>query len=227
MGFRVRIGLLLLLLLVCQPLSARAAQPADESARPDLTPVFVRLRTAAAGIQSLSSDFVQEKQLAMFDASLLSQGRFLYRQPAHLRWELLTPVASGFVLRGRQGERWNSLSQETSTFRIDSDPMMGIIAQQLLAWARVDIDWLKSRYRIVLLSEQPVRLQLFPRDPGEAGFIEQLQILFAADNSHVALVEIHEIGGDKTLMRFSQVEVNRELPDSDFQAPDFQAPDHK
>lgn len=208
----------LLVLLFCLPVWCSAAEPPDATRLPA---VFARLQSAAAETQSLVSTFVQEKQLAIFSQTLLSNGRFYYRQPDQLRWELLTPVASGFVLRGQQGERWNSLSREVSAFRIDRDPLMGIVAQQLLAWARVDIDWLRSRYRIELLAEPPIRLQLFPLDPGEAGFIEQLQILFAADSSHVALVEMHEVGGDKTLLRFEQVQINQPLPAEAFQAPEF------
>lgn len=208
----------LLLLLLWLPLLGSAAGSVEENRLPS---VFARLQTAAAEINSLASEFVQEKQLAIFSATLLSNGRFYYRQPDQLRWELLTPVASGFVLRGQQGERWNSLSREVAAFRIDSDPLMGLVAQQLLAWARVDLDWLRSRYRIELLAEQPIRLQLVPRDQGEAGFIEQLQILFAADSSHVELVEMHEAGGDKTLLRFTQVQINQPLPAEAFQAPEF------
>ena len=159
------IGALLLFFLLCLP----AVCSATASHESKLDEVFLRLKTAAAETRNLSSDFVQEKHLAIFAEILYSKGHFFYQQPDHLRWELLTPVASGFVLRGRQGERWNSLSQEVGSFRIDSDPLMGVIAQQLLAWARVDIDWLQNRYRIELLAEQPVRLQLFPLDRGEAG----------------------------------------------------------
>jgi len=195
---------------------------AGESPENNLNKVFDRLQTAAAETQHLSSNFVQEKTLTIFAETLLSQGRFYYSHPDHLRWELLAPVASGFVLRGTRGERWNSLSRETSPFRIDKDPLMGVIAQQLLAWAKVDIDWLKTHYRIELLTEQPVRLQLFPSNSGEAGFIEQLQILFAEDDSHVEQVEMYEVGGDKTLLRFEEVLVNQLLPAEAFRAPEFQ-----
>jgi hypothetical protein len=65
-------------------------------------------------------------------------------------------------------------------------------------------------------------LQLFPLDPGEAGFIEQLQILFAADSRHVELVEMYEAGGDMTLLRFDNARVNLPLPDDAFQVPEFQ-----
>ena len=207
-----------LLLLLFVPLLSGAETLHTETV---LLDTFDQLQSAAQGIQSLSSDFVQEKHLAIFSETLRSKGRFIYRKPDYLRWELLSPVSSGFVLRGQQGERWNGLSKETSSFRVDSDPMMGIIARQLFAWAKVDIGWLQSRYRIELVAEQPVRLQLFPLDQGESGFIEQLQILFAADNSHVEVVEMYEAGGDKTLLRFVNVEMNHPLPAEDFKAPEF------
>jgi len=211
-------GYLLLLLLLGLPLLCSANPLADETR---LVQIFERLQTAAAATESLASNFIQEKQLAIFEETLVSKGRFFYRQPDQLRWELLTPVASGFVLNGQKGQRWNSLSRETRSFRIDSDPMMGIVAQQLLAWARVDIEWLLKRYRIKLLAEQPIRLQLVPRDPGEAGFIEKLQILFAVDGSHVVQVEMFETGGDKTLLRFTQVRINQPLTEDTFKAPEF------
>ena len=213
-----RFGCLLLVLFLCLPVLCSADQLQKEAG---LAEVIDHLQSAAAGTRSLASDFVQEKQLAIFSETLLSKGRFLYRQPDHLRWELLTPVESGFVLRGQQGERWNGLSREISSFRIDRDPIMGIIAQQLLAWAKVDIDWLKSRYRIQLLTAQPVRLQLFPLDQGEASFIEQLQILFSEDSRHVELIEMYEAGGDKTLLRFENTQVNQLLPAEAFQVPEF------
>ncbi len=210
------IGYLLLIVLGCFPLRAKAVSQTDS-----LADVFVRLQSAAAKTRSIASDFVQEKQLAIFSETLKSKGRFFYRQPDQLRWELLTPVASGFVLNGQQGQRWNSLSRETRSFAIATDPMMGIVARQLLAWARVDMTWLQKRYRIELLDTQPIRLKLLPRDQGEAGFIEQLQILFAADRSHVVEVEMFEKGGDKTRLRFTNVRINQPLTEETFKAPEF------
>jgi hypothetical protein len=64
-------------------------------------------------------------------------------------------------------------------------------------------------------------LQLVPLDEGEASFVEQLQILFAADSSHVERVEMYEVGGDKTLLRFGNVQLNQPLPVEAFQAPEL------
>ena len=184
----------LALLLCVSPYSAQATE---------LAPLLAELKLAAAKTETLSSRFVQEKQLAIFAEKLLSQGRFVYRKPDRLRWELLNPVDSGFVLNGNSGKRWNSLSQEQESFSVASDPIMGMIAQQLLAWARVDLDWLQNRYRMELQTSAPVRLRLYPLDAGEAGFIDHLEILFADDHRHVAEVLMVEQEGDSTLLRFT------------------------
>jgi outer membrane lipoprotein-sorting protein len=207
------LNLLLMLLLVVSPLGAAETTT--------LKPLLGELQEAAGQTRSLTSDFIQEKRLAIFAEKLVSEGRFAYQQPDRLRWELLTPLASGFVLRAGKGERWNSLSRERSDFAVADDPIMGMIAQQLLAWARVDLDWLQSRYAMELLAASPVRLRLIPRDPGEAGFIQELQILFAADRSHVAEVLLKEQGGDSTLLRFTHVQLNTELSAATFAAPEF------
>lgn len=187
----------------------------------ELDSLLERLRQAAAATQTLSSDFIQEKHLAIFSEKLLSEGRFAYRKPDQLRWELLTPFKSGFVLRGDQGVRWNGLSRERGRFSVERDPVMGMIAKQLLAWARVDLEWLQQRYQMELLQTQPPRLRLIPRDRGEAGFIRHLDITFAEDLRHIATVLLQETAGDQTLLHFKKVELNRALPDKVFEAPEF------
>ncbi len=210
-------NVLLVSLLLFLPVLCAAAEPQPE----ELNQVFARLKAAAEETKTLSSSFVQEKHLAIFSEQLLSQGRFVYQKPDQLRWELLTPATSGFVLNGAEGVRWNGLSKETNNFSTDRDPLMGMIARQLFAWAQLDIEWLLSRYQIELINEQPVQLKLIPLDQGEAGFIEHLQIRFAADQSYVETVEMNEKGGDKTLLHFKDVQLNRELTADAFKAPRF------
>jgi len=187
----------------------------------ELTPLLTELKQAAAQVETLSSPFIQEKYLDIFAEKLLSQGQFAYRKPDLLRWELLTPVASGFVLRGDKGERWNRLSGEKRRFSVQSDPVMGMIAQQLLAWARVDLDWLQERYRIELQTATPVLLHLYPKNRGEAEFIAYLQIEFAPDRSHVVRVKMVEPGGDSTTIRFVDVAMNCPLNTTTFQVPEW------
>lgn len=187
----------------------------------ELETVLAQLRAAAVKVKTLQSVFVQEKNLEMFEQQLLSRGAMIYVQPDQLRWEVLSPVVSGFVLQGEQGVRWSAVSRQTQRFSVSADPLMGVVAQQLLAWARVDLEWLRERYRIALLTVEPVQLQLTPLDPGEAEFVEHIQVTFDPVRGSVSDVLVLEQSGDSTRLRFSDVRINDLIAPEAFAAPEF------
>jgi len=171
---------------------------------------LARLRSEAAKLETLSSDFVQEKYLEIFNDVLTAHGRFYYRRPDALRWELLDPVKTGFVLNGEDGQRWHERSGNQESFTIARDPVMNIVARELLAWTRVDLDELVTRYTIRVENHDPIRLHLTPLTD-TAGFLEYLLIEFAPQAGHVRLVEVHEPGGDYTRIRFTNTRINEPL----------------
>jgi len=176
---------------------------------------LARLQREAATIQTLESDFVQEKYLEIFDDVLTATGRFYYRRPDSLRWELLSPVKTGFVLQGESGRRWHERSGSDESFSIARDPVMNIVARELLAWTRVDLAELEKRYTIRVESYEPVTLHLTPR-ADTAGFLDFLRIEFAPASAHVRVVEVHEPGGDYTRIRFEKTRVNQPLAEGLF-----------
>lgn len=178
---------------------------------PALGRTLTELERSAAGIETLDSAFVQEKHLEMFRETLISKGRFRFAKPDKLRWEINEPVASGFLLNGGHGQRWHQRSGAAIPFDIATEPGMRLIAEQLLAWARVDLPWLKERYRMSLVAEQPVSLRLVPRQEGAKAFLDYLLIRFDNAGRHVETVEVHEPGGDFTRIRFSGTVLNQPL----------------
>ncbi|HEY6000656.1 MAG TPA: outer membrane lipoprotein carrier protein LolA [bacterium] len=176
--------------------------------------VLARLAREAARVETLQAGIVQEKRLEMFQDTVTSRGRFAYRRPDRLRWELTDPVATGFVIAGSSGRRWHGLTGRTEPFTLESDPMMKVVAGQLLAWAHADFGAMRRDFRIAVASEAPVTLQLEPLAAN--AFVARVTMVFAASGDHVESVTVEEKGGDRTVMRFTDVEVNRPLPDGLF-----------
>ena len=174
--------------------------------------LFASLERTAGSVQTLESDFIQEKYLGMFKTVLSSKGRFYFSKPDLLRWELTAPVASGFVIKGEQGRRWHQRTGRTESFQISQEPVMKIVSDQLFAWARADFAWLEKEYQIRVLSEAPVALRLEPRSAAMAGFLHHLLINFSADGRYVRSVELHELDGDYTRINFLNTAVNKPLP---------------
>lgn len=173
--------------------------------------IFSSLERTAGTVRTLSSDFVQEKHLSMFKTVLTSKGRFYFSKPDLLRWELISPVASGFVLKGEKGRRWHERTGRTESFEISQEPIMKLVSDQLFAWGRADFQWLNKEYRISILSESPVALRLEPRSAATAGFLHHLLINFSPDGRYVRSVELHEKDGDFTRIKFVNAAVNKPL----------------
>ncbi len=202
--------LLWVLLFFSLPLAAWAEPTAE------LDRVLSALERSAAGIETLASDFTQEKHLEIFRETLVSTGRFYFAKPDKLRWETTAPVTSGFLLNGSGGKRWHQRAGTPVPFDLGREPGMKLIAEQLLAWARVDLDWLRSHYAMTLVEEHPVALRLIPRQEGARDFLDHLLIRFDTEGRHVASVEVHEAGGDRTLIHFSATLLNQPLDPSLF-----------
>jgi len=200
----VRGTIVCLLLAAIAPLGAAAAQ--EE--------VLARLARNAAGIETLQGRVRQEKRLEMFQDTVVSRGRFAYRRPDRLRWELTDPVVTGFAITGSSGRRWHGLTGKSEAFTLESDPMMRVIALQILASVRADFSPLQKEYRISVASESPVTLLLEPLTPNP--FVERVTVTFSKQTEYVESVTVREKGGDQTTLSFSEVEVNRPLPDGTF-----------
>jgi outer membrane lipoprotein-sorting protein len=94
--------------LVAAPAAARAAGEREGA-------LLDRLQQLSAGSETLASDFTQEKYLAVFQDKMVSSGRFYFKKPDALRWELTRPVATGFVLQGDRGRISTACARSTAS----------------------------------------------------------------------------------------------------------------
>jgi len=174
--------------------------------------VLAALRNASAAVKTVSSNFVQEKHLAMFEEVVVSKGRFCFEKPEHLCWELTHPVRSGFSITGNRGKRWHEHMDRTESFDVARMPVLKKVAEQLLGWATADLDRMKNTYRITVLDETPISLRLEALDPMAREVVDHLVVVFAPDARHVRVVEVHEGDGDFTRITFTDASINTPLP---------------
>lgn len=174
------------------------------------------LGKAARSIHSVSADFVQRKKLEMFNEVMISKGRLALAKPDRLRWEYTEPVASGFAVKGGQGRRWNAMIGRMNNFDIRQDPVMQVIVDQLMAWTNADLERIGRDFSIEVAGAEPPLLVLRPRVPAVGGYIESISIRYASDMRSIERVEVLEPGGDSTLIEFSHVRIDAQLPEELF-----------
>ncbi len=178
--------------------------------------ILQQLQTKAGEIQSISSDFIQEKHLSMFDETLVSEGKFAFERPGSLRWEYVAPFKAGFLLMNGTGTEWDEASGTERPFTLQSSPAMSMVASQIMAWTTFDIPWLQSRYEIKQIASSPIVLELRPRSEIAKEFLAHLMVSFATDNCTVSSLELHETDGDFTQIRFKDAQINTPIPETTF-----------
>lgn len=180
----------------------------------DMDVVLQKLQAQATAVESISSEFSQESHLSVFVVPVISNGRFLFRKPDKLRWEYLSPMTEGFAFDGGHGVRWTETTK--ASFSLRNDPLMNVVAKQLLAWATFDIAWLSAEYDISLESDSPVLLKLIPKSSDTAVVLKHLLIEFSLSSNTVKKVELHDQSGDLTRILFENPQVNTLLDDAMF-----------
>ena len=185
--------------------------------RPDnITRIFSRITNSVAGVKTISSDFIQEKHLNMLNKVQILKGKFYYKSDDRMRWEMYEPVNAGFSVNGKNAKRWDKKSGGMQSFKVYQVPFIKKFADRVFAWAKADIKQLQKKYRIQVLSDQPVDLKLYPISSQERKHLKHLRFIFSADTSHVRVIETHESDGDITLIRFLNLRINEHLDDSLF-----------
>ncbi len=191
---------------------------APELSAPELSEqaVLQNLERAASQVRSIQCDFVQTKQLKVFAEKLVSKGRMLLEKPDKLRWEYLEPSRQGFVVNGERAMRWSEFSDEPERFAIEDDMATRIIAEQLLAWAGVDLPRLRKSFELEVAQTTPPVLSLTPLSDKLGQYLQRIRVSFGPDARSVRRVQIQEQDGDETLLEFENIKLNEPLPQGAF-----------
>ena len=197
----------LLLLLCLPPGPGRGLSAAAEPAAGRKAEVLDRVREASRGIVSIESGFVQENRSSMLEEPLRSRGRFEYRAPDRILWEVVSPERFGFSVEGDRVTSWKGPGEAREGAPPGAEEGIRQFARQLFAWVRADFAWLEERFAISVESESPVVLELEPLS-GEAGErLDRIRVTFAGDLDHVETIEIREAGGDRMVITFEDTRV--------------------
>ncbi|MBN2419618.1 MAG: outer membrane lipoprotein carrier protein LolA [Deltaproteobacteria bacterium] len=178
--------------------------------------VLLRIKDAASKITTLTGDFVQKKKVEIIKDMPESRGKFFYKKPDCLRWEIIEPVKMGFIVNGDQGKKWRGNDKRYRRFEISKEPIIGVISGQVFAWAKGDFDKLKEGYEISILKDSPVEVKLVPLSPVEKQYISSIILRFSGNDSYVENLEINETGGGATQILFFNMLQNIELEEDIF-----------
>lgn len=190
------------------------AQYAGYSPVADITKFKTDFSAATQKTSSVKSDFVQDKNLSMLSEKISSKGKFWFKKESRVRMEYNQPFQYLMVLNKdkvyvKDGQKENKISAKSNKLfqqinRIMIDCMQGTMLS--------NSDF-KTR---VFENRNAVLVELVPVTKGLKELFKSINVIVDKKDFSVTSIEMQEISGDNTIMRFTNKELNASIPDTLF-----------
>jgi outer membrane lipoprotein-sorting protein len=198
------------ILLWCILIVVSLPQPLVAADSEELLSFLAEIQAASEKVRSFSSEFVQERRLALFAEPVIFHGSLTVVRPDRLRWEFTAPLPSVLIFRGEQGIRCNDKVPPTH-FDLGTDPIMRTVAEQLWLWLGGDYSRLNALY--LMEKSGPSALRITPKDHRVSDYISSITITFDTTSRQPEKVEIADPGGDTTVISFKSYVLNGNTPE--------------
>lgn len=168
----------------------------------------------AAQTNSISSDFLQEKQMKMLEGKVVSKGKFFYKKEDKVRIEYQQPFQ--YLLVMNRGSI--SVKDEGKTNKINTrnSKTMQSINHVMIDCMKGTVFNNKDFSVKAYESNQQYLLVLNPVDAGMKKMFSNIKVYLDKQNAVVTQLMMQENSGDFTLMKFSNIKTNAPVSDQLF-----------
>lgn len=166
---------------------------------------------ATKQITSIKSDFTQEKNLSMLADKIISKGKFWFKKDNRVRMEYVTPYLYLMIINkdkvfvkdkqkeNRINTRGNKMFQQINRVMIDC--MQGTV------FSNPDF---KTR---LFENKHAVLIEMTPVSKGLKEMFSHINLIIDKKDYSVQSINMTEPSGDNTLIKFSNKELNVQIPD--------------
>jgi outer membrane lipoprotein-sorting protein len=169
---------------------------------------------ATSAIASIQSGFMQEKTLSMLSENINSAGRFWYRKNDKIRMEYIQPYSYILILNGgkiliKEGQKENKVSANSNkVFQQVNRILIDCVSGNML-----DNPDFQS---CIFESSGFFLVELIPLARNLKELYKNINIVLDKKDYTAADIEMIELSGDKTIIRFQNKILNAQIPDSVF-----------
>ena len=156
-----------------------------------------QLMELMARVTARQDRFTETKTLAMLTKPLVLTGTLSYSRPDRVEKHVLTPYEEHLVV---QGDELTLVNKDgLKRIGVRSHPLIWSFVEAIRASLAGEVASLRRFYHIKLNgTPENWRLTLRPLDPEAASYLTSIQL--SGHGNRLALVEIQETGGDRSVM---------------------------
>jgi len=165
-----------------------------------------------SSITTLSTQFIEEKNLSLFGQKLTIKGYLFLRNPSSFAWHISSPLRQRIILKDNVVMQWDEDTNQIQKINLTSNPSFNIIANQMKRWVSGSYLSLIDEYDIEVIQSSPMKLKFIPFKNSMAfKMIKNIVILFQKNEKYIDTIDILETNGDSTKFHFLETLINIKL----------------
>ena len=207
----MKIKSLPLLLLFCTLKSTTNTMAAE-----DIHAVLRGLEAKAVQVNSMESNFVQTKKLAMFDKPLILKGKIFLKKPGQFAWHQREPIRYSLVIKGTSVRQWDEETGQVQEVSITDNPSFSAALKQMTEWFSGSYTGLLKDYAVTVRKQNPLVLEFIPRQNSASfNLVKKVEVVFREDKRYIQEIYIAEKNGDASRLKFTETKLNADIkPDA-------------
>jgi len=205
-------ALLLILFLVMPAIDCYAETSGIKTHKnlaPDLYEVLHRLEDNTSEIRTLKTEFVQEKELAVFKEKIILKGMIFLQKPELFAWHIIEPLSYSMVIKGDILSQWDENTKKIQKISLAKNPAFQVAISQMKDWFSGKYTSMTEDYDIIILKRKPASLKFIPKKNTTVGnVIDSVTVTFRDDERYIHQIYIKEKSSDSTLLTFVNTQLN-------------------
>lgn len=170
-----------------------------------------KLETMAGTTSTITSDFIQEKSLAVLSEKIISRGHFCFKKPDNIRWEYTSPYRYLIIISNNQ--LYTDDEKNKSRYDLQSNAMLSQMNSFISGCIRGDILNNDKDYSTQYFeNSRQYFVKLIPRADKMRQMLNEVQIWFDKSDMTVSGLKMVEAAEDYTKIEFINKKLNQEIP---------------
>ena len=176
----------------------------------DVADFRTKLEAMSKKVNTIESDFVQEKNLSVLTNKIISKGHFLYKKDNNIRWEYLQPYKYLIIISNnkifiKEDQSQKQYDMQSKMFQEMNKFISGCIQGDIL---KNDQEFKITYYE----DDQNYFVTLMPKAESMRKMLNEVHIWFNRSDLTVSKIKMLESGGDYTSIDFINKKLNTDIP---------------
>jgi len=207
------------ILCVLLPCIVLAENP--PAAKPDtgnIASFLNALGKEVSNFKTLKTEFIQEKEMAMFKDKLILKGRIFLEKPNKVAWHVDSPLRYSVLITDKVIRQWDEDTNQVQEVSLAKNPIFLNVLNQLTVWFSGDYGSLIEVNKVRIVKQEPLVIEFTPLAKNIARkVIKSITITFRDDRKYLQQLRIEELSGDVTTILFKNTQLDVPLDSGSFE----------